>query len=96
MLPPQPRHAVWHEVPVEQAGDVLWETAETVAADLIESTERDRLLRLSWHLDPDRLHQLRHLIPEAVLTELRTTLEPGKRAWLQARPGTTAKARSAS
>ncbi len=84
MLPPQPRRAVCHRVPIELAGDVLWETAETVAADLIEATGCDRLLRLCWHLDPERLHQLQHLIPDTVLTELRSTLEPGKRAWLQA------------
>jgi magnesium transporter len=83
MLPPQPRHAVWHEVAVERAGDVLRELAETVAADLIEDTPRDRLLRLCWHMDPDALQQLQHLIPKDVLTELRTTLEPSKRAWLQ-------------
>jgi magnesium transporter len=70
-------------VPLERAGEVLWEAAETVAADLIEATERDRLLRLCWHMDPDALHQIQHLIPEDVLTELRTTLEPNKRAWLQ-------------
>jgi magnesium transporter len=95
MLPPQPRRAVWHQVPIEQAGDVLWESAETVAADLIEATERDRLLRLCWHLDPDRLHQLQHLIPDSVLTELRTPWSrasgPGSR-----RAGTIPKARSAS
>jgi magnesium transporter len=62
---------------------VLWEAAETVAADLIEATERDRLLRLCWHMDPDSLHQIQHLIPPDVLTELRTTLEPRKRAWLR-------------
>lgn len=84
MLPPEPRHAVWDQVPVEEAGDVLWEIAETVAAGLIEITPHDRLLELCWHLDPDGLNQLRHLIPERVLTELRTTLSPSKRAWLNA------------
>jgi magnesium transporter len=83
MLPPQPRRAVWHQVAVERAGEVLWEAADTVAADLIEATDRDRLLRLCWHMDPDALHQIQHLIPQDVLGELRTTLEPGKRAWLR-------------
>ena len=35
-------------------------------------------------MDPDALHQVQHLIPQDVLGELRSTLEPGKRAWLQA------------
>ena len=83
MLPPQPRRAIWHQVAIERAGDVLWEAAEAVAADLIEATGRDRLLRLCWHLDPDALHQVQHLIPQDVLGELRSTLEPSKRAWLQ-------------
>ena len=25
MLPPQPRHAVWNQVAIERAGEVLWE-----------------------------------------------------------------------
>ena len=83
MLPPQPRRAIWHQVAIERAGDVLWEAAEAVAADLIEATGRDRLLRLCWHMDPDALHQVQHLIPQDVLGELRSTLEPSKRAWLQ-------------
>jgi magnesium transporter len=83
MLPPQPRRAVWHQVAVERAGEVLWEAADTVAADLIEATPRDHLLRLCWHMDPDGLHQVQHLIPQDVLSELRNTLDPGKRAWLQ-------------
>jgi magnesium transporter len=84
MLPPQPRHTVWNEVTIERAGEVLWELAETVAADLIEVTPRDRLLRLCWHMDPDALLQLQDLIPADVLGELRSTLAPSKRAWLQA------------
>lgn len=84
MLPPSQRRAVWNQVPIERAGEVLWEVAETVAADLIEATERDRLLRLCWHMDPDALHQIQDLIPQDVLEQLRTTLEPSKRAWLQA------------
>jgi magnesium transporter len=84
MLPPQPRHAAWNQVTTERAGEVLWEVAETVAAGLIEVTPRDRLLRLCWHMDPDALNQLQHLIPPDVLGELRSTLEPKKRAWLLA------------
>jgi magnesium transporter len=34
-------------------------------------------------MDPDALHQIQHLIPQDVLDELRNTLEPSKRAWLQ-------------
>jgi len=83
MLPPDKRQAVWQELDNTSAGDVLLETYDSVAEDLIEDTPPQRLLAILDTLEIDELSDIDDLLPEAILQQAMASLEANERRWLE-------------
>lgn len=82
MLPVDKRHTVWKELADSVAAGVLLELNDSVAEDLIELTDDNRLFAIIQSLDSDELTEIDDLIPQPVLQQAINALEANERHWV--------------
>ncbi len=83
-LPLDERQRVWQLVPVEDRGDVLLETSESVRGSLIDAMDRESLIAAVETLDADELADLADELPDDVVAAVHQSLTEAERARLTA------------
>lgn len=83
-LPLDERQRVWQLVPVEDRGDVLLETSESVRGSLIDAMDRESLIAAVETLDADELADLADDLPDDVVAAVHQSLTEAERARLTA------------
>ena len=83
MLPPRQRTMVWNQVPVDKAGDVLWEVTDQVAEAVVAETDDDRLRAICAAADTDALSRIAEHLPQDVLAAVNAAMEAPLRTWLR-------------